>query len=93
MAALNGKVAAVSSSRCAVKLLEDNSIVAVKLKNLSLSPSSKLYLKTLFFIKEAPGTGGVGLFANQDIAAGMTAAALLLAIHLMHHVLMLTHTT
>lgn len=93
IADLNGKFAPVSSSRCTVKLLEKNSIVAVKLKNLSLSPSSKLYLKTPFCIRGAPGTGGVGLFANQDIAAGMSAAAHIPAIYLTHHVLMLTHTT
>lgn len=76
-AGLNGKIAlaitdlgtnmsdTASQGQCNVLLLDDNSITSVGLDSLSLCPPSK------FRITAAPGTDGVGVYATQDIAAGM----------------------
>lgn len=61
---------AAARGRCAVQLLEDNTIVAVRLANLSVSSSSPLCTVQPFCIREAPETGGLGVYATQDIAAG-----------------------
>lgn len=63
---------AAARGRCAVQLLEDNSTVAVRRSNLSVSPSSPVLMVNPFCIKEAPGTGGLGVYADRDIAAGMS---------------------
>lgn len=65
---------AVDRGRCAVKLLEDNTIIAVLLGNLlvtavAVSPSAPPP-PSKFCVKEAPGTGGLGVYATEDIAAG-----------------------
>lgn len=64
----NGQIALIAGAatvgRCAVQLLTDNSIISIRLCNLSLSSS-------FFCIKEAAGTGGLGVYATQDIEAGV----------------------
>lgn len=70
---LNGQRALVGQSdaagggpcdRCTVQLLDGGKVISVRLSNLSLSPL------TFFCIREAPGKGGLGVFATQDIPAG-----------------------
>lgn len=56
---------AAAHGRCAVQMLKDDSILSVRLCKLSLSPPA------FFCIKEAPGTGGLGVYATQDIEAGV----------------------
>lgn len=57
-----GKEAA-ARGRCKVEVLNGATTVSVRLSNLSLS-------SPLFCIKEAPGKGGLGVYATQDITAG-----------------------
>lgn len=55
--------------RCAVELLdpaEGRKVISIQLKNLSLTPPAH------FCIKKAPGGRGMGVFATQDMQAGVT---------------------
>lgn len=58
-------IESAAKGRCAVQLLKDNNILSVRRGNLSLCPLA------YFCIKEAPEMGGLGVYATQDIAAGV----------------------
>lgn len=58
-------LAAASKGRSAVQLIKDMRVLSIRPENLSLSPPA------YFAIMEAPDKGGLGIYATQDIAAGV----------------------
>lgn len=58
-------VDAAAGGCCSVQMLDDDSIASIPLNNLARSPPS------IYCIRAAPGTGGVGVYATQDIEAGV----------------------